>query len=293
MALFRKGTEEEKALAAARGDLAAAQKKLDTILGRQDAADQSQDKWDQWTAARDAATSDVTRLTALVSRLEATAEVARREAETAALLKQIETCRAANTAIASRLKDEGARAIFALMTLARDAAAAAAEAHRLNIALPDGVQPITIGAFAARDLPRLPRDVIAAEDQLLWVNASGVPVGDQDAVVEGGDGTGTLQINRATAMTCTKRKFRSTKFRPAFIADQAGYFFSALRLPFPDRPGVAFDGSTMVLQHVAALDVEPPPPPQLHYLPIRTELVPVDPWPPAGVLTEGDRAVTA
>jgi len=143
----------------------------------------------------------------------------------------------------------------------------------------------------ARELPRIDREEIATEIQELWVNVNGVPVGDQDAVVEGEDGRGSLQVNRTTHMFCTKRKFRSTTFRPAFVADHPGYFFSALRLPFVDRPGLAFDGSTLPLQSVATMAVELPPPPKQFFLPARTELVPIDPiWsPPADAPGEAER----
>jgi hypothetical protein len=289
VALFQKKSEDERSLVSARADLTAAQKKRAILAASESAAAVSADKYEMWCAERDAADIDVNRLTKRVAALEAAiAETARTAAE-AEIRRQIDICRAANTAIASRLKDEGARAILTLKTLARDAAAAAAEAQRLNAILPPGIDPIAIGDFMARDLPRLPREEIATEIQHLWVNSHGVPVGDQDAVVQGKDGKGSLQVNRTTHMFCTKRKFRSTTFRPAFVANHPGHFFAALRLPFPDRPGLAFDGSATVLQQVATLDVDLPPPPKQVFMPARTELVPIDPWPPVGVVTEAER----
>ena len=55
MALSAKKTEGEKLLASARADFTAAQKKLATVLSREDAAASSVDRWAQWTAERDAA----------------------------------------------------------------------------------------------------------------------------------------------------------------------------------------------------------------------------------------------
>jgi hypothetical protein len=294
VALFTRRTEEEKALASARSDLATAQKKRATLAAREDAAATSTDKYALWCSERDATDNDIARLTKLVAARENSLQEAARAAAEAEARQKVEACRAENALVTERFRTDGVKFITELLKLTRDAAAAAAEAQRLNASLPPGVEPIKIGDFAARDLPTVLREVIATEDQLLWVNASGVPVGDQDAVVEGEDGTGTLQINRATQIICTKRKFRSTTFRPAFTPDPAGFFFSQLRLPFPDRPGVAFDGAYMTLQTVAAIDVEPPPAPKLAPPSIRTELVPLDPWPPAGAVHgEASRNVVA
>jgi ubiquinone biosynthesis protein UbiJ len=75
VALFSK--KEEDRLVAARGDLDAAQRKLATLLARENVAATSADRWSQWTAECDATAAEVARLTALVSKLEADAEAAR------------------------------------------------------------------------------------------------------------------------------------------------------------------------------------------------------------------------
>lgn len=279
MALFAKKTEEDRQLASACRDLEAAQRKLSVLLAREDAAAASQDRWGQWIVEREAATAEVARLTALVKHLQAATETVRREAETAAIRKKVEACRATNAAVAERLRIEGPQFTRGLLALARDAAAAAAEAQRLNLMLPSGVEPIAIGDFAARDLPILPREDLATGEEELWVNGNGDPVGDQDAVTQEEDGTGTLQISRSTKVVCRKRRFRRTTFHPSFAPDPAGYFFSLLRLPFPDRPGLAFDGARMVLEHVAEINLDPPATSTPTSRPIRAELVPLEPWP--------------
>lgn len=289
---FNRAAEDGKALAASRADLASAQKKRAALAAREGAAAATEDRYALWCTERDAADKEIERLTKLVAARENAIQEAARAAADAEARRQVERCRADNAAIEERYRTEVPSLICGLLTFARDAAAAAAEAHRLNAMLPPGVETIAVGDIAARDLAPVPREDIATEIQELWVNSQGIPVGDQDAVVETNDGAGMLQVNRSMQIVCTKRRFRSTTFRPAFTPNMAGYFFSGLRLPFHDRPGAMFDGSLMTLDQVAVLNVEPPPQPKRPSMPIRTELIPVDAWPPAGVRTEADRNLT-
>jgi hypothetical protein len=291
VAIFaKKATEDEKLLASAHADLAAAEKKLATLLSREGAAAKSADRYTIWSTERDAAEGDVRRLTKLVAALEAAVHDAARAAAEADARQKIEACRALNNSIAERLRDEGARAISTLMTLARDAAAATVEANRLNAQLPPGVTAIAIGDLLARELPRLPRKDIATEELALWVSAStGSLIGNQDSVTDNKDGTGFVQVNRSIQIACVRRRYASTKFHPALVFDHPGHFFAALRLPFLDRPGVMFDGAYAPLEQAAKMPVDLPAPPKASSRIVQTELVPLDPWPPAGVATEADR----
>ncbi|WP_176422254.1 hypothetical protein [Bradyrhizobium sp. 2S1] len=214
MALFSKRSEEEKRAASARGNLEAAQKKLASLLARESIAATSDDRWAQWTAERDAALAEVTRCTARLGHLEAAAEAAKRQAEITEITKRVEACRAMNAAIAVRMRGDGARLLAELTTLARDTTAATLDAQRLNAILPPGVDPIEVRDFAARELPRLPREDIATTEQVLWVNAAGNLIGSQDDVVadQGGD-TGHIAVNSLMRIECFKRRFRSTTFR--------------------------------------------------------------------------------
>ena len=63
MALFGKKSDEEKALASARADLTAAQKKRATLAAREDAAATSADKYSLWRNECDAIDIDIARLT--------------------------------------------------------------------------------------------------------------------------------------------------------------------------------------------------------------------------------------
>lgn len=286
-ALFNK-REEDKRLTSARNDLDAAQRKLSTLLARESLASASSDRWAVWTTERDAAQAEVARCGARLQHLEAAAEAAKREAETAEILKQVDACRAQNATIKDRIGTEGAALVAGLMVLARDTAAASLEAQRLNAILPPGVAPIEIGEFAARDTLCLPRRDIATTEQELWVTASGDPVGDQASVVADGD-TGYIAMNRSMRFTCFKRKFRSTTYHPSHGADHPGFFFQSLRLPFVDRPGTFFDGTYALAETVATMPVEQPPLPKRSTRPVLVELTPLEPWPPTGMRTEADR----
>lgn len=291
MALFNK--REDKHLTSARADLDAAQRKLSALLARESVAAASADRWAQWTAERDAAQAEIARCSARVGHLEAAAEAARREAETTEILKQVEACRAKQLMIKDRMGTEGAALVAGLMVLARDAAAAALEAQRLNAILPPGVAPIEIGDHAARDTLCMPRRDITTTEQVLWVAASGDPVGDQGGVVADGD-TGYIEINRSMRISCFKRRFRSTTYHPALAFDHPGFFFQSLRLPFIDRPGTAFDGTFALIETVAAMPLEPPPLPKPTTRPVMVELTPLEPWPPSGIApTEASRNVDA
>ncbi|MDA9510923.1 hypothetical protein XI09_40970 [Bradyrhizobium sp. CCBAU 11386] len=283
MALFNK-REEDKRLTSARSDLDAAQRKLSTLLARESVASASADRWAQWTAERDAAQAELARCSARVGHLEAAAEAAKREAENAEILRQVEACRAKNAAVKDRIGTDGRALITGLMALARDAAEATLEAQRLNAILPPGVPPIEIGDYAARDTLSEPRRDIATTEQILWVDAAGSPIGDPDSVVANKDGeTGYVAINRSMRLTCYKRRFRSTTYHPPLALDHPGHFFQSIRLPFVDRPGTAFDGTYALIETVAAMPIELPPLPKPSTRPLMVELTPIDPWPPAGM----------
>ncbi len=290
MALLPKRSEEEKRAASARGDLEAAQKKLASLLARESVAAASADRWAQWTAERDAVSAEVERCTVRLGHLEAAVDAAKHEADIAEKTKRVEACRAAQDALKIRLRDDGARMLTGLATLARDTAAATLEAQRLNAILPPGVAPIEIADFSLRELPRLPREDIATTEQVLWVNAAGNLIGSQEDVVadQGGD-TGYIAINKVMRIECFKRRFRSTTYHPAFTADHPNHFFSLLRLPFVDRPGVAFDGSLMTAEATAVMSVELPTLPKPSSRSVMVELTPIEPWTPAGVATAADR----
>jgi len=57
------------AVASARGDLDAAQRRLSALLARENVGSTSADRWNLWTAGRDVAAAEVARLTALVGKL--------------------------------------------------------------------------------------------------------------------------------------------------------------------------------------------------------------------------------
>ena len=291
MAHSAKPSEEEKQLAAARSELAAAQKKHATTLSREGAAAKSADRYAMWTSECAGAEAEVRRLTKLVAALEVSIQEAAQAAADAA--KRLEACRAANQAAAQRLRTDGARLMSEILTLTREVATAAMEAERLNGDLPNGVPSIPIADYAARDTLVRPREHIETKEQILWVHSlTGELIGDQNSVTDNKDGTGTVQVNRSTAITCIWRRYAATTYYPSHAADHPGHFFSNLRLPFVDRPGLLFDGSRVLIDDVAQMSVEPPQLPKFSRQ-VRLELKPLDPWVPMGGLGEAGRAVVS
>jgi len=113
------------------------------------------------------------------------------------------------------MRTDGPRLLREFLTLARDDAAATVKANRLNAQLPPGVAPIVVVGVRMRNLPQEPRKVISEQTQELWVDIrSRQPVGDQDSVVEGADGSGVIAIGPSIRAKCVRRRFTVTKFLP-------------------------------------------------------------------------------
>jgi hypothetical protein len=295
VAVFTKKGDEDRQLAAARRDLDAARQKLDAILARQDAAEASADKWDQWTVARDAAASDVARLTSLVGRLEAAAEAARAHDQAEATRKRLAAARKSADDLAKRIRDDGARIATELLQLAKDAAAQSLEAKRLNQNLPEGEAPVRAADILARDAGAAPREDLRSREVELWVIAgTGDIVGNQSAVASTDGITGQLDAPFSSMRPrCLKRRFREIEHHPAEFLDWPGDLFSLVKLPHFAGPGLLFDGSTTIIEQVAALDVDAiGMPVKKPKRPTQIKLIPVDPaWPPADALAgEADRA---
>jgi hypothetical protein len=289
VALLARKSEEDRKLAAARSDLDAAQRKLSTLLGRENAAATSADRWGQWTAERDVAAAEVARLTALVGQLEADAEAARAHDDAEALQKRVAAARKHNEALAERIRAEGNRLLIELKTLMRDVAKSTLETIALNESLPESEPKVPIADFLARDTAVFPRVDLKTEDVELWSRAdNGALIGNQDQVTAIDDQTGYIDANNFR-IKCVQRRYRSTTYHPKEALDHPSHLFSQVRLPKFDGPGVSFDGAFMTIEAVAALDVEPPMPVTKQRRSVQTELVAIDQWPAVGVAAEADK----
>jgi hypothetical protein len=273
----------------ARQDLAAANTALNEILARELASTDTAATFNAWRVERDAAISEIERLTKLVARLEAAADEDGRQAEAAAFANRVDAQRQANEALARRIRDEAGPAIEKLLELARDVAAAALVDAALNAKLPDDVEKIASADAIARYHAPAPREVIAEKEVALWVfGSNGSILGNQDDVIPSDDGsTGFVQASHHKTRVI-RRKFRSINYREAEARQPLVPFFAALRLPSPDGPGLVWDPREG-LSAVAALETLKQRPAVAERETL-TELVPVEPFVPSPSSSGWDRA---
>jgi hypothetical protein len=126
-------------------DLVEAQAKLSTIDAGEPAALSSASAYDEYRAKRDAAVTEIDRLTRLRNRTVADAAEMEQQEQLAALQKKIDAQRLANEKLAARIRTEGGAAVATLLKLARDIAEAEVIDEELTAALPRDAEPI-VGA---------------------------------------------------------------------------------------------------------------------------------------------------
>jgi hypothetical protein len=231
-------------LDSSRQDVAAAQAALDEILSRELEATDSPAIFAAWRAERDAAISEVDRLTKLVARLEAAAGADERATQEAEIAKRANDQRRTNEALAARIKTEGGPAIEKLLALAREVATAAVVDAAINAKLPDDAEKIVSADMQARHRPPLPRETVSERTVTLWVfAATGNVIGNQGDVTPIGDGsTGFIRSSPQQYKTRVfRRKFKSITYLEAESYQPLVPFFEALRLPFSDGPGLVWN----------------------------------------------------
>jgi hypothetical protein len=272
-----------------RQDLTAAKTALDEILARELASTDTAVTFSAWRADRDAAISEIDRLTKLVARLESAADEDERQAEAAALAKRVNAQRQANEALARRITLTAGPAIEKLLELVRDVAIAAMVDGALNAKLPDDADKIASADMIARARAPAQRENLSEKLVSLWVFAStGSVIGNQDDVVPTGDDS-TGFIRGAQHKThAIRRKFKSITYRDAETRQPLVPFFAALRLPSPNGPGLVWDPRDG-LSAAAALEALNRRPAVAERQTL-TELVPVEPFVPQPASTGWGRA---
>jgi hypothetical protein len=280
MGLFGRKTEIEKRLAAARNELATTQHRLNATAAKETEALADGAAYSTWRAERDAAASEVDRLTRLIAALEAGEETARQHDFDEALRKRIDAAKKNNAAVAERLRTEGAQLSTALKALVREVALSQIETAAINRILPAGVAALADANNLARGRPSVPRKDIEEKTLSLWVRSTdGSLLGDQDAIVAVDATTGHLFVNNSR-VDCVRREFRSVQYHPPGWSEIPEPFHALLRIPNFDRLGVDFDGQLMIEEHVAELNLDAPKAEKKTRRPVQTELIPVEPWTP-------------
>jgi hypothetical protein len=225
----------------ARTDLATIEGEINALLAAKSDASRSAASFAGWRADHDAKTAERERLATLIQNLES--EVAAVEADEARneLLKRHAAKITTNIKLAARIKSDLAKANAILTTLVRDIANAAIDDADINTRLPEGVDPLIPADILARGRAPLPRIDLEKSRVWLWTTLAGHIVGDQDAVVDRGNGRGRMGEG-PYSVNCTSALFEQVSYHPAEPAERPQPLWQ-LRLPQPDGPGAAFDGS--------------------------------------------------
>ena len=118
------------------------------------------------------------------------------------------------------------------------------EDSKINAELPDDHDQLTPADITARGRPGLERQELKTTRTWMWVNArTGGLIGDQDSVRDCGNGLGRIGEGSYT-VNCQRSRFVQTEYFPAEPAQRPKSLWQ-MRLPSPDGPGFAFDGTRL------------------------------------------------
>lgn len=261
--------EAEKNLAAVRTQLAA------HVDGETTATDSSA-KFQRWGDERRRLELEVERHVKLV-------EVAHQEDANdrrQELIAKADAQRTTNAKTAERLKIEGKELLQRAVAILRKVAAADAATDELNRRLPSDVPQIKSVDTIARSRPARPREDISSRRIELWVYAeTGSQVLDQTSVVDRGDGSGKIpgtSVDFGRGKECRKRRYSEVEYQPAQAAEWVESSLKSLRLPYFDRPGMAWDGQSVRDAQLAlnSINLEKPDPDR----PVLIEAISEGPW---------------
>lgn len=243
---MQKKTEIESRLNEARAMLTSAEEAKQSLAAREGAAvASSSGDYAEWKSEWDANETELDRLRKLVACREGDLAVAAEAEADSNIRKRYDAQIKANASLAKRIRADLTKANDLLLALIRDVSAAAVEDASINDGLPDDLVPLVGAEQLARGKAAMPRKDIGTENLMLWVRSdNGHLIGDQDSVEDQGEGRGVLRTG-AGWHVCRQQLYRSVSFNPAERAEVPQSLFKAVRLPFPDRPGFAWDGERL------------------------------------------------
>jgi hypothetical protein len=253
-------------------DLATARQTKTLLAAAETAALETRDAHDNWRRECMRADANIDRLEKLIVQLRE--QIDRETLETnrekgAAQLR-------VNEVIAERFRIEGRPLVEKIIGLLQDAAVADIATARINMRLPDGERIKSADALArARDAR--PRENVKEKPVELWCfAANGNIVQDQRAVIDQGDRQGYMPSRSSDGqIRCVRLKHMRVEYYPERPVQRAEPLYAALRLPFFDKPGYAWQGQ--VTNPAAVLDALARPPAQDQFL---TEYVLAEPFEP-------------
>jgi hypothetical protein len=272
MPISKPASDTAELLQTAVGDLATAKQTVALLEAAETKALETRDAHDNWRFERGRAVAEIDRLEKLIVQLRD-----QLDRETLEVNRENGAARlSANEALARRLRDEGAPLVEKLLQLLGDLAAADLETAKINARLPDSERIKSADTLArARDARK--RQHVKEKAVDLWCYAAnGNAVPDQRAVIDRGDGAGYLtSMSSEGEIRCVRLKHMRVEYRPEQPVQRVEPLCAALRLPFFDRPGYAWQGQ--VTNPAAVLDALARPPAEEQLL---TEYVLADPFEP-------------
>ncbi|MBR1154602.1 hypothetical protein [Bradyrhizobium sp. JYMT SZCCT0428] len=275
-----KSNDLQNRLEAARGDLAAAQLKFDSVLAGEAAAVTSSETFGTWRSDRDAAAVEMDRLERLVTSIEAELGDEQRREATETRRKRVAEVKKRNTALAARIVRVGGEVTEALTSLMRDIATADVDDKELNAVRGEDDEFVVGAEFLARGRLGIPRKDVKEEILSLWCyQVSGNLVGDQDSVTETAPRVGFLGNPAGFYQMCVRRKYAARTFYPAEQPQDPIPLSTLLQLPDFAGPGTVWNGSRIFPQEVLQKLEQLPAGSQKSKRIQQTELEPIEPIP--------------
>jgi hypothetical protein len=264
----------------ARQDLAAAEDRLRTLKAEERKHAATPTAYAAWTNSRDDAQSDIGRHRLVVEQREQEVQAETIEAWHKDSAKQD----LVNEALAKRMRTEGPALLRTILHWVEEIAAAEAATARINARVPPGEERLKGPDALARTVEMQPEKITREVDVELWVDArSGQAVADQRAVIPISKSEGQLGPWKTP---CARRAFKEVAYLPDVTVQRAAPFLQALRLPFFDGAGLAWNGDAHPASRQQMLDngsVNAPKQPERQK---QTRFVAVGPWePPAELLS--------
>lgn len=280
-ALERAEIEAAKALEGARNEVTRLQAALPAALVQGDAARQKARA--ELRAAEDDAADAETALSIVRERL----TEARHEADQAARRTAYAAAQAVRDEAVVRLRSRYPAIVAELRGLIEATARADAEVEEANSALPAGAAPLARVEDEVRDVPSLPRRVLAERQVALWAPAGTArPAADQGGIRDEGGGRGRRVVVAHGGLSNVTQHFDLLSFTERKVAPGRNAAF-APRLHGLDLPALRADDApawsplppdsspNAILAHLDALATEAgaPPAPEPERIDIEHELI--------------------
>lgn len=264
-----------------RQGLAAAEDRLRKLQGEQARHASNPAAYANWKSECDAAQSEIDRQRLVVEQRQQDVQAEALEA------LQVEKSSQAivNDKLATEMRADGPELLRRFGSLVSRIAAAEAATAQINKRLPDDEERLLGPDFLARHLRMQPEQILKEVDVELWVRAdNGEILQDQRSVRATSKNEGVMG---SWQTPCARRTFKEVVYYPDLYPMRTEPFLQALRLPFFDGAGFAWNGDAATnpanIQKMLDGGANAPKPAERQK---QTRFVAIGPWePPAELLS--------